>query len=175
MNDKERVPCHGEIEVVESRSSRKTERQKIPSRLYVGETQRPMEAETQAQTEQKSRLDRAEACHRRHDREAIDMIELTISYYCQNPQCISTTEQTETITIRRGQRKTLKCGLCEEVAVEIQANRRRESMGKGKKCGNCGQTLKKTTPDMTTSAPFYCEICGTPYNSDGTEFDDSVK
>jgi len=52
-------------------------------------------------------------------------MELTVSFYCQNPQCRAggRREQTETLTIRRGQKKTLKCGFCEENAVEIQANR----------------------------------------------------
>lgn len=56
------------------------------------------------------------------------MIELTVTYYCRNPECNgSGEEQIETVTIRRRQTKTLKCYVCEEVAVEIQANRKRRS------------------------------------------------
>jgi aspartate carbamoyltransferase regulatory subunit len=54
----------------------------------------------------------------------MNIIELTVTFYCQNPECKGKAEQTETIEIRRGQRKTLKCGYCDEVAVEIQANKK---------------------------------------------------
>jgi len=53
-------------------------------------------------------------------------MELTVTFCCPKDDCPSGSEQeqTETVKIRRGQRIQIQCGFCEEVAVEIQANRK---------------------------------------------------
>jgi hypothetical protein len=48
-------------------------------------------------------------------------MELTIEW---NHDCMYTQNQTDTIKIRRRQRKEIKCGYCDEVAIVIQANRK---------------------------------------------------
>jgi predicted amidophosphoribosyltransferase len=41
-------------------------------------------------------------------------------------------------------------------------------------CKNCGSRLKRTGGFLPTEAPLFCELCGIPYNEDGTEFNDEV-
>lgn len=76
-------------------------------------------------------------------------MQLTITFCCSH--CDHDTEQTETVDIRRGQRVVLKCGFCNEVAVEIQANKKK------KKHKTLCERCTTTEPEIRKSCSANCE------------------